>query len=105
MRPFVRVRMRGADEYRVLKKTVASRKLAAGKVRRAKKFVLISNQGHTALGYQAPLATLPPAPTDERLLQIVDQFSGSGHLRWGRTVREVNCAVTLCLNSGHGSFD
>ncbi|MDP9411658.1 MAG: helix-turn-helix domain-containing protein [Actinomycetota bacterium] len=34
------------DEYRVLKKAVASRKMAAGKARRAK-IVLLSNQGHT----------------------------------------------------------
>src|SRR5687768_4097364 len=47
MRPFVRVKMLNANEYRVLKKTVASRKLPAGKVRRAK-IVLLSNQGHTA---------------------------------------------------------
>jgi transposase len=40
-------KMLNADEYRVLKKTVASRKLPAGKVRRAK-IVLSSNQGHTA---------------------------------------------------------
>jgi hypothetical protein len=36
MRPFKRVKMLNADEYRVLKKTVASRKMAAGKVRRAR---------------------------------------------------------------------
>lgn len=42
MRPFVRVKMLDADEYRVLKKTVASRKLPAGKVRRAK-IILSSN--------------------------------------------------------------
>jgi transposase len=47
MRPFKRVKMLDADEYRVLKKTVASRKMAAGKVRRAR-IVLLSNQGHTA---------------------------------------------------------
>jgi transposase len=47
MRPFVRVKTLNADEDRVLKKTVASRKLAAGKVRRAK-IVLSSNQGYTA---------------------------------------------------------
>lgn len=47
MRPFVRVKMLDADEYRVLKKTVASRKLAAGRVRRAK-IVLSSDQGYTA---------------------------------------------------------
>ncbi len=36
-----------ADEYRVLKKTVASRKIAASKAGRAK-IILSSNQGHTA---------------------------------------------------------
>lgn len=48
IRPFVRVKMLNADEYTVLEKTVASRKLPAGRVRRAKKIVLSSNQGHTA---------------------------------------------------------
>jgi hypothetical protein len=48
MIPFVRVKMLNADEYPVLKKTVASRKLPVGKVRRAKKIVLSSNQGHTS---------------------------------------------------------
>ncbi len=33
MRPFKRVKMLNADEYRVLKKAVASRKIAAGKAR------------------------------------------------------------------------
>src|SRR5215203_5026330 len=47
MRPFNRVKMLNADEYRVLKKTAHSRKMAAGKVRRAK-IVLLSNQGLTA---------------------------------------------------------
>jgi transposase len=47
MRPFVQVKMLNSDEYRVLKKTVASRILPAGKVRRAK-IVLLSNQGYTA---------------------------------------------------------
>ncbi len=47
MRPFKRVKMLHADEYRVLKKAVSSRKMAAGKARRAK-IVLLSNQGHTA---------------------------------------------------------
>ena len=47
MRPFKRVKMLNADEYRVLKKAVASRKIAAGKARRAK-IVLLSNQGFTA---------------------------------------------------------
>jgi transposase len=47
MRPFKRVKMLNADEYRVLKRAVASRKIAAGKARRAK-IVLLSNQGFTA---------------------------------------------------------
>ncbi len=47
MRPFKRVKMLDADEYRVLTKTVASRKIAAGKARRAK-MVLPSDQVHTA---------------------------------------------------------
>ncbi len=47
MRPFVRVKMLHADDYRVLKKSVASRKTPAGKARRAK-IILLSNQGHTA---------------------------------------------------------
>ena len=47
MRPFKRVKMLDADEYRVLKRAVASRKIAAGKARRAK-IVLLSNQGLTA---------------------------------------------------------
>ena len=36
MRPFKRVKMLNADEYRVLKRAVSSRKIAAGKARRAK---------------------------------------------------------------------
>jgi len=47
MRPFKRVKMLNADEYRVLKKAVISRNIAAGKARRAK-VVLLSNQGFTA---------------------------------------------------------
>ena len=39
--------MLDADEYRVLKRAVATRKIAAGKARRAK-IVLLSNQGLTA---------------------------------------------------------
>jgi hypothetical protein len=46
MRPFKRVKMLDADEYRVLKRGVASRKIAAGKARRAK-IVLLSNQDLT----------------------------------------------------------
>ncbi len=47
MRPFKRVKMLHADDYRVLKKAVARRKTPAGKARRAR-IVLLSNQGHTA---------------------------------------------------------
>ncbi len=47
MRPFKRVKMLNADEYRVLKAAVSRRKTPAGKARRAK-IVLLSNQGHTA---------------------------------------------------------
>ena len=47
MRPFKRVEMLDADEYRVPKRAVASRKIAAGKARRAK-IGLLSNQGLTA---------------------------------------------------------
>jgi hypothetical protein len=48
MRPFKRVKMLDAHEYRVLKRAVASSKIAAGKARRAKKIVLLSDQGLTA---------------------------------------------------------
>ena len=54
MRPFKRVKMLNADEYRVLKAAVARRKTPAGKARRAK-FVLLSNQGHTAREIAAKL--------------------------------------------------
>lgn len=47
MRPFVRVKMLHADDYRVLKKAVASRKTPAGKAKRAK-IILLSNQGYMA---------------------------------------------------------
>ena len=47
MRPFKRVKMLDADEYRVLKRALASRKIAAGKARRAR-IVLLSNQRFTA---------------------------------------------------------
>jgi len=42
MRPFKRVKMLDADEYRVLNRALASRKIAAGKARRAK-IVLLSD--------------------------------------------------------------
>ena len=47
MRPFKRVKMLDAEEYRILKRALASRKIAGGKARRAK-IVLLSNQGLTA---------------------------------------------------------
>ena len=46
MRPVKRVKMLDADEYRVLKRAVASPKIAAGKARRAK-IVLPSSRGLT----------------------------------------------------------
>jgi hypothetical protein len=46
MRPFKRIKMLDADEYRVLKRAVASRKIAPGKARR--EVVLLSNHGLTA---------------------------------------------------------
>ena len=59
MRPFKQIRMLDADEYRVLKRAVACRKIAAGKARRTK-IVLLSNQGlfPPARG----LSTLPIPP-------------------------------------------
>ncbi len=54
MRPFVRVKMLHADDYRVLKDTAVSRKMPAGKMRRAK-IILLSNQGHTATEIGAKL--------------------------------------------------
>jgi hypothetical protein len=59
MRPFKRVKMLDADEYRVLKRALASRKIAAGKARHAK-IVLLSNQGITAR--ERGLSTLPSLP-------------------------------------------
>ena len=54
MRPFKRVKMLNGDEYRILKRAVASRKIAAGKARRAR-IVLLSNQGLTAREIAAKL--------------------------------------------------
>ena len=54
MRPFNRVKMLNADEYRVLKAAVAHRKTPAGKARRAK-IVLLSNQRHTTREITAKL--------------------------------------------------
>lgn len=47
MRPFRRVKMLNADEYRLLKEAVARRKTPAGRARRAR-VILLSNQGFTA---------------------------------------------------------
>jgi hypothetical protein len=58
MRAFKPVKMLDADEYRVLKRAVASRKIAAGKARHAK-IVLLSNQG---LAAARGLSTLPILP-------------------------------------------
>ena len=47
MRPFKRVKMLDADEYRVLKRSVNKRKIAAGEARWTK-MALLSNRGSTA---------------------------------------------------------
>lgn len=72
MRPFVRVKMLNADEYRVLKKTVASRKLPAGKVRRAK-IILSSNQGYTAREIAARLDC-----NERTILKWINRFNKHG---------------------------
>ena len=59
MRPFKRLKMLDADEYRVLKRAVASRKIAAGKARRAK-IVLLSRA--RASPPARGLSTLPILP-------------------------------------------
>lgn len=47
MRPFVRVKMLHSQNYKQLREMTRSRKLAAGKVKRAK-IILLSNQGYAA---------------------------------------------------------
>ncbi len=47
MRPFVRVKMLNSEDYKQLRELAKSRKLPAGKVRRAR-IILLSNQGYTA---------------------------------------------------------
>ena len=47
MRPFVRIKMLHSQDYKLLREMSRSRKLAAGKVKRAK-IILLSNQGYTA---------------------------------------------------------
>ena len=54
MRPFKRVKVLHADDYRVLKKAIASRKTPVGIARRAR-IILSSNQGHTAREIAAKL--------------------------------------------------
>lgn len=54
MRPFVRVKMLTSEDYKQLRKLAKSRKLPAGKAKRAK-MVLLSNQGYTAREIAAKL--------------------------------------------------
>lgn len=54
MRPFVRVKMLNSGDYKQRRDLAKSRKLAAGKVKRAK-IVLLSNQGFTAREIAAKL--------------------------------------------------
>lgn len=49
---------------------------------------------HSSLGYQAPGFMLPPAPTDNRLSQTVDHFSGSGQYK-SRLMAELNSVSVL----------
>ncbi len=48
MRPFKRVKMFNADEYRVLKNALVSRKIAAGKARRAQLALLHAREALVA---------------------------------------------------------
>jgi len=84
MRPFTGVRMLDADEYRVHKRAVASRKIAAGKARRAK-IVLLSNQSLTAR-----VRTLYPPNSTFRWMRLypASQYRPQGkptkgEARWG----------------------
>lgn len=72
MRPFVRVKMLHAVDYRVLKKAVASRKTPAGKARRAK-IILLSNQGYTATEIAAKLDC-----NDRTALKWIGRFNRYG---------------------------
>ena len=78
MRPFKRVKMLDADEYRVLKRAVARRKIAAGKARRAK-IVLLSNQGLTARE-----RTLYPPNSTFRWMCL---YPGSRYCRQGKPMK------------------
>ena len=78
MRPFKRVKMLDAEEYRVLKRAVASRKSAAGKARRAK-IVLLSNQDLTA----RERALYPPSST-RRWRRL---YPGSRYCRQGKPMK------------------
>ena len=54
MRPFKRVKMLEADEYHVLKRAVASRKIAAGKARRARRSCCSNQASPPARGLSTP---------------------------------------------------
>lgn len=54
MRPYVRVRTLGREEYDELKRMSNSRKLSAGRVKRAQ-IMLLSNQGYTVTEIGAKL--------------------------------------------------
>ncbi len=78
MRPFKRVKMLGAGECRVLKRAVASRKIAAGKARRAK-IVLLATRGLTARE-----RTLYPPNSAFRWMYL---YPGSRYCRQGKPMR------------------
>ena len=78
MRPFKRVKMLDADEYRVFQRAVASRKTAAGKARRAR-IALLSNQDLTA----RERALYPPNSTLRRMCL----YPVSRHCRQGKPMK------------------
>ena len=78
MRPFKRVKILDADECRVLNRALASRKIAAGKARRAK-IVLLSNQGLTACE-----RTLYPPNSTFRWMCL---YPGSRYCRQGKPMK------------------
>ena len=78
MRPFKRVKMLDADEYHVLKRGVACRKIATEKARRAK-IVLLPNQDLTARE-----RTLYPPNSTFRWMCL---YPGSRYCRQGKPMK------------------
>lgn len=72
MRPFVRVKMLNSEDYKQLRELAKSRKLPAGKVRRAR-IILLSNQGYTATEIGAKLDC-----NDRTALKWIGRFNRYG---------------------------